>query len=40
VTYVSNVFKYYVGYQLTLQRLDMREDRHGETLKSCWADDA
>jgi len=39
VTYVSNVFKYYVGYQLTLERLEMRGDRHGETLNSCWADE-
>ncbi len=40
VTYVSNVFKYYVGYQLTRERLDMRRDRHGETLNSCWADES
>jgi membrane-bound lytic murein transglycosylase MltF len=39
VTYVSNVFKYYVGYQLTTERLAIRGERHGETLNSCWADD-
>lgn len=39
VTYVSNIFKYYVGYQLTLERLNLRDDRHGETLNSCWADE-
>jgi membrane-bound lytic murein transglycosylase MltF len=39
VTYVSNVFKYYVGYQLTVERLKIRGDRHGETLNSCWADE-
>jgi membrane-bound lytic murein transglycosylase MltF len=38
VTYVSNVFKYYVGYQLTTERLDMRGERHGEALNSCWSD--
>ena len=27
VTYVSNVFKYYVAYQLTQERIDMRLDR-------------
>jgi membrane-bound lytic murein transglycosylase MltF len=40
VTYVSNVFKYYVGYQLTQERLEMRGERHGEALNSCWADEA
>ena len=39
VTYVSNVFKYYVGYQLTNERLALRDERHGETLNSCWADE-
>ena len=40
VTYVSNVFKYYVGYQLTTERLAARSQRHAETLNSCWADEA
>ena len=35
VTYVSNVFKYYVGYQLAAQRRMMIADRHGEILESC-----
>ena len=35
VTYVSNVFKYYVGYQLAAQRAMVRADRHGEVLESC-----
>jgi len=39
VTYVSNIFKYYVGYQLTLERLNLRGERHGEALNSCWADE-
>ena len=39
VTYVSNVFKYYVGYQLTTERMAMRDERHGEALNSCWADE-
>ena len=40
VTYVSNVFKYFVGYQLTVERLRARGERHSEALNSCWADDA
>jgi membrane-bound lytic murein transglycosylase MltF len=39
VTYVSNIFKYYVGYQLTVERLSHRGERHGEALNSCWADE-
>ena len=35
VTYVSNVFKYYVGYQLASRRTMLRADRHGEVLESC-----
>jgi membrane-bound lytic murein transglycosylase MltF len=35
VTYVSNVFKYYVGYQLTAERLALRDERHGEALEGC-----
>ena len=35
VTYVSNIFKYYVGYQVTNERRDIRSQRHGETLTEC-----
>ncbi len=35
VTYVSNIFKYYVGYQVIRERGDLRSQRHGETLQEC-----
>ena len=35
VTYVSNIFKYYVGYQVIRERGDVRSERHGETLQGC-----
>jgi membrane-bound lytic murein transglycosylase MltF len=35
VTYVSNVFKYYVGYQLTKERIVLREELHGDALEDC-----
>ena len=35
VSYVSNVFMYYVGYQLTAQRTILRANRHGDILESC-----
>ena len=35
VTYVSNIFKYYVGYQIISERSDIRSQRHGETLTEC-----
>jgi membrane-bound lytic murein transglycosylase MltF len=35
VTYVSNIFKYYVGYQIISERADMRSARHGDTLQGC-----
>ena len=35
VTYVSNIFKYYVGYQIISERVDIRSKRHGETLRGC-----
>jgi membrane-bound lytic murein transglycosylase MltF len=35
VTYVSNIFKYYVGYQIISERSDMRAMRHGDTLQGC-----
>jgi membrane-bound lytic murein transglycosylase MltF len=37
VTYVSSVFKYYVGYQIINERRDIREQRHGDTLTGCAA---
>jgi membrane-bound lytic murein transglycosylase MltF len=40
VTYVSNVFKYYVGYQITLQRGAVREERYAGELQECAIDDA
>jgi len=35
VTYVSSVFKYYVGYQLTLARSNIVDERHGDALAGC-----
>jgi len=35
VTYVSNVFKYFVGYQLTQERGAIRDDLYGEDLEEC-----
>jgi len=35
VTYVSNIYKYFVGYQIIRERGDIRSQRHGETLKGC-----
>ena len=35
VTYVSNIFKYYVGYQIIRERGDIRSQRHGEVLTGC-----
>ena len=35
VTYVSNVFKYYVGYQMTLERGAIREERYSDELQEC-----
>lgn len=35
VTYVSNIFKYYVGYQLISERSDIRSRRHAEILTEC-----
>jgi membrane-bound lytic murein transglycosylase MltF len=35
VTYVSNVFKYYVGYQLTVERTAILAERHGDVLAEC-----
>jgi membrane-bound lytic murein transglycosylase MltF len=35
VNYVSNVFKYYVGYQLTMNRSLERAERHEGALTGC-----
>lgn len=35
VTYVSNILKYFVGYQLTLERGVVRQQRYGEDLEGC-----
>ncbi len=35
VTYVSNVFKYYVGYQMTFERGAIREERYAAELQEC-----
>jgi len=35
VTYVSNVFKYFVGYQLTAERATRVDRRHGDVLEGC-----
>lgn len=37
VTYVSNVFKYYVGYQLTADRTVQRTARYADELTGCRA---
>ena len=37
VTYVSSIFKYYVGYQIINERRDIRKQRHGDTLTGCVA---
>jgi membrane-bound lytic murein transglycosylase MltF len=40
VTYVSNVFKYYVGYQITIERGVVREERYANELQECIVADA
>ena len=35
VTYISNVFKYYVGYQMTIERGAVREERYAAELQEC-----
>lgn len=35
VNYVSNVFKYYLGYQLTAERNALVGERHGAVLSGC-----
>lgn len=37
VTYVSNIYKYYVGYQMAYARRQAHERRHADTLTSCGA---
>jgi len=35
VTYVSNIFKYYAGYQMALAKLNESEKRFGDAVGSC-----
>jgi len=35
VTYVSNIFKYFVGYRLALERGAIRDDLYGDDLQDC-----
>ncbi len=39
VSYVSNIFKYYVGYQLVSKRIALLEDRFDSVLTACSAPD-
>jgi membrane-bound lytic murein transglycosylase MltF len=40
VTYVSNIFKYFVGYQMISERGDIRSERHGDTLTGCLSEES
>lgn len=40
VNYVSSIYKYYVGYKLSENRLLEEEDRHGTQLTACSEDDS
>lgn len=35
VIYVSNIFKYYTGYQMAFAKLNESEKRYGDALRSC-----
>lgn len=35
VTYVSNIFKYYIAYQMAFAKLNESEKRFGDALRSC-----
>jgi membrane-bound lytic murein transglycosylase MltF len=35
VTYVSNIYKYYVAYQLTVERRRVHNERFGDILVAC-----
>ena len=35
VTYVSNIFKYYTGYQMAFAKLNESEKRFGNVVRSC-----
>lgn len=35
VTYVSNIFKYYTGYQMAFAKLNETEKRFGDVVRSC-----
>ena len=38
VTYVANIYKYYVGYKLASARIQENVERHGSVLTGCAAD--
>ena len=35
VTYVANIFKYFVGYQIAAERLSLRAEHYGSVLTGC-----
>ena len=35
VTYVANIFKYFVGYQIAAERLNLRTEQYGSVLTGC-----
>ena len=35
VTYVANIFKYFVGYQIAAERLSLRDEQYGSVLTGC-----
>ena len=35
VTYVSSIYKYYIGYQLTIGRQEVHNERFGDILSAC-----
>ena len=35
VTYVANIFKYFVGYQIAAERLNLRAEQYGSVLTGC-----
>jgi membrane-bound lytic murein transglycosylase MltF len=37
VTYVANIFKYFVGYQIAAERLSLRAEQYGSVLTGCSA---
>jgi hypothetical protein len=35
VTYVANIYKYYVGYQLAASRVEEQRERYGTEISGC-----